>query len=71
MRCWVECVGTASCHVERQSRYGGVGVPTNRACRRAEHCAKARQVVVARRQDCREESAGALSWGEWGCRIGS
>jgi hypothetical protein len=71
VRCWVECVGAVSHRIERRSRPGDVGVPTNRACARAEHCAKARQVVVARRQDGREESTGALSWGEWGRRVGS
>jgi hypothetical protein len=71
VRCRVECIGTVSRCVERWSRPGDVGVLTNRACERAEHCAKARQVVVARRQDCGEESASALSWGEWGRHIGS
>jgi hypothetical protein len=71
MHCQVECVRAMSCRIEGWSRHGSVAVPTNRACGGAEHCMKARQVVVARRQDYREESAGALSWGEWGHCIGS
>jgi hypothetical protein len=71
VHCRVEYVGAVSRHVERQSRPGDIGVPTNRACERAEHCMKARQVVVARRQDCGEESTSVLSWGEWGHHIGS
>jgi hypothetical protein len=42
-----------------------------RVCERVGLRAKERQVVVARRQDCREESASALSWGEQGHRAGS
>jgi hypothetical protein len=69
--CQVECVGAVSRHIERWSRPGNIGMPSNRACERAEHCMKARQVVVARRQDCGEESTSILSWGEWGRHVGS
>jgi hypothetical protein len=46
--CWqVECISTVLHHIEQWSRPGDIGVLTNRACERAEDCAKARQVVVA------------------------
>jgi hypothetical protein len=67
----VECVGAVSHRVERRSRPGDVGVLPNGASERAEHCVKARQVIVARRQDCGEQSTSALGWGELGRHIGS
>jgi hypothetical protein len=56
---------------ERRGGRGSVERPSSRVCERAGLRAKERQVVVARRQDCREESAGALLWGERGHRAGS
>ncbi|KAI5794244.1 hypothetical protein FPQ18DRAFT_425285 [Pyronema domesticum] len=56
---------------EWRGKRASVRRPSSRVCERAEHCMMAKQVVVARRQDCREESAGVLSRGERGRRIRS